>query len=89
MAVWNGHKDPGEESEVLDMVSAKWDWNEAMRVSKEESYEEGKKDGKKEGEKEGGFSMLTDLVKEGLLSLSDAARKAGLSVDEFKKAAML
>ena len=33
--------------------------------------------------------MLIDLVKDGLLSLSDAARKAGLSVDEFKKAAML
>ncbi len=29
------------ESEVLDMVSAKWDWNEAVRVSKEEGLEQG------------------------------------------------
>ena len=62
------------ESEVLDMVSAKWDWNEALKVAK---YEDGR------------FSMLIDLVKEGMLSLSDAAKKAGLSIDEFKKAAML
>ncbi len=73
------------ESEVFDMVSAKWDWNEALRVSKEENFEEGKKEGKKEER----FSLLTDLVKKGLLSLSDAAREAGLSVDEFKKVAML
>ena len=65
------------ESEVLDMVSAKWDWNEALKVAKEEKYEDGR------------FSMLIDLVKEGMLSLSDAAKKAGLSIDEFKKAAML
>ena len=63
------------------MVSAKWDWNEAMRVSKEESYEEGKKDGR--------FSLLTDLVKKGRLSLANAAEELGLSVDEFKKEAML
>ena len=65
------------ESEVLDMVSAKWDWNEALKVAKEEKYEDGR------------FSMLIDWVKEGMLSLSDAAKKAGLSIDEFKKAAML
>jgi predicted HTH domain antitoxin len=59
------------------MVSAKWDWNEALKVAKEEKYEDGR------------FSMLIDLVKEGMLSLSDAAKKAGLSIDEFKKAAML
>ena len=63
------------------MVSAKWDWNEALRVSKEENFEEGKK--------EGSLSMLIHLVKNGMLSLTDAAREAGLSVDEFKKAAML
>ena len=73
------------ESEVLDMVSAKWDWNEAMRVSNEENYEEGKRD----GEKTGGFSMLIHLAKKGVISLSDAAKEAGLSVDEFKKVAML
>ncbi len=77
------------ESEVFDMVSAKWDWNEALRVSKEESYEEGKKDGKKEGKEEGSLSMLIHLVKKGMLSLTDAAREAGLSVDEFKKAAAM
>ncbi len=33
--------------------------------------------------------MLIHLVKKGRLSLADAAEELGLSVDEFKKVAML
>lgn len=35
------------------------------------------------------MDLLRDLVKEGLLSLSVAARKAGMTEKEFQKIAML
>ena len=77
------------ESEVLDMVSAKWDWNEALKVAKEENFEEGVKKGIEQGEAKGSFKTLTNLVKKNLLSLSDAAKEAGISVEDFRKMAML
>jgi predicted HTH domain antitoxin len=60
----------------------KWDWNEALRVAGEESYEEGYKIGYKKGL----LLALVNLVNKDMISLTDAAKKAGLSVDEFKKA---
>ena len=60
----------------------KWDWNEALRVAGEESYEEGYKIGYKKGL----LLALVNLVNKDMISLAAAAKKAGLSVDEFKKA---
>ena len=71
------------------MVSAKWDWNEALKVAKEENFEEGVKKGIEQGEAKGSFKTLTNLVKKNLLSLSDAAKEAGISVEDFRKMAML
>ena len=39
--------------------------------------------GRKEGLKEGGFQMLVSLVKQGLLSMKDAAEQAGMSQEIF------
>lgn len=36
-----------------------------------------------EGRKEGAFDMLVTLVKEGLLAIEEAGRKAGMSLEEF------
>lgn len=47
------------------------------------------KRGREEGRDEGCLDMLRDLVKEGLLSLSVEARKAGMTEKEFQKIAML
>lgn len=47
------------------------------------------KRGREEGRDEGRLDMLRDLVKEGRLSLSVAARKAGMTEKEFQKIAML
>jgi len=41
--------------------------------------------GREEGIKEGTINVLISLVKDGILSISDAAKRAGISVAEFKK----
>ena len=62
--------------EVLDRV-------EARGIAK--GREEGIKEGIKKGIKEGTVQVLISLVNDGVLGVSDAARRAGMSVAEFKK----
>ena len=57
--------------EVLDRVEAK-------------GREEGIKEGIKKGIKEGTVQVLISLVKDGILSISDAARRAGMSEESFR-----
>lgn len=45
----------------------------------------GEKRGEKRGEKQGVIKTLTSLVKDGLLSLQEAARRADMPEEEFKK----
>ena len=49
----------------------------------------GRSEGRREGVAKGRVSQLCDLVKKGLLSLSVAAREAGMTEEAFKKIAML
>ena len=58
--------------EVLDRV-------EARGIAK------GREEGIKEGIKKGTINVLISLVKDGILSISDAAKRADMSVAEFKK----
>ena len=58
--------------EVLDRVEAR-------------GIEKGREEGIKEGIKEGTINVLISLVKDGILSISDAAKRADMSVAEFKK----
>lgn len=49
--------------------------------------EEGRKEGRKEGREEGRLFMrqqLIELVTEGLLKVTDAAKRSGMTEDEFK-----
>ena len=62
--------------EVLDRV-------EARGIAK--GREEGIKEGIKKGIKEGTVNVLISLVNDGILSISDAAKRAGMSDTEFKK----
>ncbi len=85
------------ESEVLDMVSAKWDIDEALQVSKEEGKEEGRTEGRAEGRTEGRIEGRAEgiletfkgLVKDGTLTIETAAKKMGVTVADFRKMAML
>ena len=62
--------------EVLDRV-------EARGIAK--GREEGIKEGIKKGIKEGTVQVLISLVNDGVLGISDAAKRADMSVAEFKK----
>ena len=50
---------------------------------------EGEMKGKLEGKLEGKLSTLYELVKDGVLSLAEAAKRAGMSEDSFRKMTML
>ena len=71
----------------------KWDWNEALKVAKEENFEEGVKQGIEQGVKQGHTEGLIDafkgLVKDGTLTIETAAKKMGVTVADFRKMAML
>ena len=66
------------EMEVLDMVTFKWDDKRAREIAKEE--------GMVEGMEKGMLKTLCSLVKDGILSNMDAAKRAGMSLEEFRKA---
>ena len=66
------------EREVLDMVTFKWDDKRAREIAKEEVIEEGMEKGM--------LKTLCSLVKDGILSNMDAAKRAGMSLEEFRKA---
>ena len=84
-------KDTLEAMTVLLNLPAVWKkWNKIMNVNEEKeefdmclAVREWEAEAKRIGRKEGGLSMLFQLVKEGLLSSVDAARKAGLSEGDF------
>ena len=67
----------------------------AWREGKEEGIAEGRAEGKAEGRAEGiaigkfeeRITLLFDLIEEGLLSLDQAAEKAGMTVSEFEEKA--
>ena len=57
--------------EVLDRVEAR-------------GIEKGIAKGREEGIKEGTVNVLTSLVKDGILSVSDGAKRAGMSEERFR-----
>ena len=50
-----------------------------------EGRREGRREGIKEGRKEGVINTLLILVKDGIISVEDAAKRANLSVGTFQK----
>ena len=58
--------------EVLDRVEAR-------------GIEKGIAKGREEGIKEGTVNILISLVKDGILSISDAAKRAGMSEESFRR----
>ena len=53
--------------------------------SKDKWIKEGRREGIKEGRKEGVINTLLMLVKDGIISVEDAAKRANISVSTFQK----
>ena len=66
---------------VSEMCKAIEELQETARV---EGRAEGRAEGKKEGKKEGIIEILITLVKKGLLTISQAASQADMTVSEFE-----
>lgn len=62
---------------------------EEIQQLMDEERAEGRAEGMAEGKSAGKLGVLTDLVKEGLLTISIAAKKAGMTEEAFRKVAML
>ena len=58
---------------------------ESKDVWIKEGRKEGRKEGKKEGIKEGAINILLNLVKDGIISIEEAAKRANISVSKFEK----
>lgn len=78
-------------SEVENMLNTEWNWDDALKVQRQEGREEGLTEGHSAGLAEGlakGLAEKTksfcDLVANGLLKLTDAIQFSGCSETEFK-----
>ena len=67
------------------MMSLKWNEKDAKKYWQKEAREEGLAQGRTQGM----LSTLSDLVKDGILTIAVAAKKAGMTEEAFRKAAML
>ena len=68
-------------AEVLGMMLMEYNEAEQMNLFRED----GRREGRQEGRQEGTLSTLIDLVKDNLLSVTNAAKKAGVSEEDFEK----
>ncbi|MCR5769201.1 MAG: resolvase [Lachnospiraceae bacterium] len=57
---------------------------EIMKEDIDKIAEQREKRGEKRGEKKGILNTLKNLVTDGILSITDAASRAGMTVGEFK-----
>ncbi|MCD8018055.1 MAG: resolvase [Clostridiales bacterium] len=57
---------------------------ELKNEGREEGREEGKKEGREDGKELGRTEVLVQLVKEGLISISEAAKKLNMSEVGFE-----
>lgn len=70
----------GHRAEVKGMLLTEYNEAETIEIARENS----RKEGIKEGIEKGTINTLLDLVKDGLLSLKDAASRAGISETDFE-----
>ena len=65
------------------------DLNEVIKMTYtfiDYEIDNGKKEGRKEGRKEGKLELLTSMIKEGILTLKQAADKMNMTVPQFEEA---
>ena len=90
--------DDDERWNYINRQMAILDYNSGIQDSREEGLKKGRREGLREGRKEGRregrregigigrVGMLAELVRDGVLTLGQAAEKAGMREKEFQKA---
>jgi hypothetical protein len=74
-----------QREEVVTMMAELFDEERLREEDTEAVRAESEAKGKAEGKVEGRIELLLDLVKEGILTIADAAKKANMTEDEFKQ----
>ena len=59
-----------------------------LRRREEKGREKGREEGREEGKVEGRWNVLMELVHDGFLTMKEAAKRAGMTEEEFRKLAM-
>ena len=76
-------------AEVKNMCITEYDEARTLAEEREDGFEEGMKEGMKKGIKQGmelgSLGTLSALVNKGIISISQAAEEAGISVREFQE----
>lgn len=73
-----------KESEVINMLTAEYSYEEDIAVQREESFQQGERKGRQEGRQEG-FDLLAKImqtIKSGITEDSDIAKSCQCSVEE-------
>ena len=71
----------GHKAEVKGMLLTEYNEAEQMELFKED----GRREGRAEGRAEGIIETLISLVKDGILSIKDAAKRAGITETAFEQ----
>ena len=71
--------------EVTGPLRPAYDVAEQMALFKEDGRREGRAEGLAEGRAEGIIETLVSLVKDGFLSVKDAAKRAGITETAFEQ----
>ena len=58
---------------------------DVLEKSKSKCIKEGRREGRRDGKKEGVINTLLMLVKDGIISVEDAAKRANISVSNVSK----
>ena len=77
--------DDDERWNYINRQMAILDYNSGIQDSREEGLREGLREGRKEGIGIGRVGMLAELVRDGALTLGQAARKAEMTEKDFRK----
>ena len=67
------------------MLLTEYNEEETMQMFKEEGRQEGRLEGRLEGRQEGRIQLIVDLVNDKVISMEEAASRADMTVEEFKK----
>ncbi len=71
--------------EAINVSIFEYDEEKEMKRIRQSEREIGREEGMQAGRKEGRLAAYADMVRDGLLSVEEAAERVGLTVEEFKR----